>query len=102
MLLTARRRRAGGCRQSRSAFSSYCYLDGELATDAYIDWTCKDRGNKEDLPISKACENNGGAQLVWSRDTKTNKLQDANAKSKRKGAKRSNVRSKRTKHAGGA
>ena len=81
MLLTARRRRAGGCRQSRSAFSSYCYLDGELATDAYIDWTCKDRGNKEDLPISKACENNGGAQSGIQKQTSSRtQMQKVNAR----------------------
>ena len=55
-------------------------------------------GGEKYLPICKACVNDG-AQLVWSRGKKTNKLEDAHAKRKRKGAKRSNVRVKRTKNA---
>ena len=57
-------------------------------------------GDKTYLPICKACVNDG-AHLVWSRGKKTNKLQDANAKGKRKGDKRSNVRGKRMNNASG-
>ena len=78
----------------------HCYSDGELATDAYIDEKRRDRGGKKYLPICKACVNDG-AHLVWSRGKKTNKLQDANAKRKRKGDKRSNVRGKRMNNASG-
>ena len=58
----------------------------------------KTGGGKKYLPICKACVNDG-VQFLWSRGKKTNKLQDANAKRKHKGAKRSNMRSKRTKNA---
>ena len=89
-----------GGRMQTKYVCCHCYSDGELATDAYIDEKHRDRGGKKYLPICKACVNDG-AHLVWSRGKKTNKLQDANAKRKRKGAKRSNVRGKRTKNASG-
>ena len=77
----------------------HCYSDGKLATDAYIGEKRKDRGEKS-LPIGKACVNDG-AHLVWSRGKNTNKLQDANAKRKHKGDKRSYVRGKRMNNANG-
>ena len=78
----------------------HCYSDGELATDAYIGEKRKDRGGKKYLPICNACVNDG-AHLVWSRGKNTNKLQDANAKRKRKRDKRSSVRGKRMNNASG-
>ena len=80
MLLTARQR------------------NGELATDAHIDDKRQDMEGKKYLPICKACVNDG-AHLIWSRGKNTNKLQDANAKRKRKGDKRSYVRGKRMNNA---
>ena len=74
----------GGRMQTKYA-CRHCYSDGKLATDAYIDRKYKDSGGKKCLPICKACVNDG-EQLVWSRGKKTNKLQDANAKRKPKGA----------------
>ena len=73
------------------------YSDGELATDAYIDGTRKDRGAKKYVPICKACVNDE-EQLVWSRGKKTNSSR-TNAKRKHKEDERSNVRGKRTKNA---
>ena len=78
----------------------HCHSDCELATDAYIDGKRKDRGDYKNLPICKACVNDG-KQLVWSRGKKTNKFQDATDKRKGEGDKGSNVRGKKAKNAGG-
>ena len=39
--------------------------------------------------------------MVWGKEKKTNKLQNANTNRKCKGTKKSNVRGKNTKNAGG-
>ena len=62
-----------GRRMQTKYVCCHCYSGGELATDAYIDEKHKDRGVKKYLLMCKACVNDG-AQLVWSRGKKTNKL----------------------------
>ena len=59
----------------------------------------KNRQGKKYLPICETCINDR-AQLVWSRGKKTKKLKDEDAKTKRKEAKRLNMRGKRTTNAG--
>ena len=75
---------------------SHCYSDCKVADDACVDRKHKGRGGKEYLAICVACMTDG-AHLVWSRGKKTNKLQGAKTKRKRKSAQRPMVRGKRSK-----
>ena len=85
-----------GGRVQTKTVCCHCYSDGKLADNKYIDERRRDRGGKTYLPICEACVDDG-ANLQTRKGAKTNKLEEAKGKRKKKSAKRAAIRAKRAK-----
>jgi len=86
-----------GGRVQTKTVCCHCYSDGKLADEKYLEEKRGNRGGKKGLPICKACVDDG-ADLQTKRGAKTNKLQQAQGKRrKRKATQRKEIRGKRSK-----
>ncbi len=80
-----------GGRLQTKLICCHCYSDRKLADEKYIEQKRGNMGGKKHLPICEACVDDG-AGMEKKKGAKTNKLQEANSKRKRKAALRKDVR----------